>query len=85
MSLVTMQVFASMVVPIGSKSRASVWKELEELGLELYIRAILEVKSGTARFRAQEGPRRSPYSDPPASLVFRLWWRQTRKRMGGHS
>ena len=70
-------------VRIGSRSRSRVWRELEDLGLELYLRAILEVRNGTARYRPQEGPKGGLYRDPPPSLILRLWWRQLCKRMRG--
>jgi methionyl-tRNA formyltransferase len=68
---------------IGARSRSSVWRELEERGLDAYEAAILDMRAGTAEPRAQEGPRTALYRDPPISLVALLAWRQTMKRVFG--
>lgn len=70
-------------VRIGARSRASVWRELEDLGLDLYLKAILQVRNGIAQFREQEGPTGILYRDPPPKAIVRLWWKQLRKRLGG--
>jgi methionyl-tRNA formyltransferase len=70
-------------VRIGSRSRSRVWREVEDLGLQLYLRSILQVGAGTARLREQDGPKGQLYRDPPLTLIIRLWWRQLRKRIRG--
>jgi hypothetical protein len=69
-------------VEIGARTRSAVWKELEELGLDLYERAVTDMRTGTAAPRPQLGQRGPLYRDPPAKLVMALWWRQLLKRMG---
>lgn len=69
-------------IPIGSRSRRKVWNEIEALGLDLYIQAILEVKEGTATFNPQEGPKGQLYRDPAFGQIVELWWGQTKKRFG---
>jgi folate-dependent phosphoribosylglycinamide formyltransferase PurN len=50
-------------VPVGSKSLAMMNRELEDLGLDLFIQAILDVKEGKARFEALTA-RFKPYRHP---------------------
>ena len=69
-------------VVIGKRSRHAVWKELEQLGIELYVQSILEVKEGSATFLPQVGEKGKLYLDPSLSQVVELWWRQSRKRLG---
>lgn len=78
----TGQIVKSGEVPIGSRSRSQVWNNLEALGLDLYIQAILEVKEGTANFKPQEGPKGRLYRDPEFRQILELWWIQTKKRFG---
>jgi folate-dependent phosphoribosylglycinamide formyltransferase PurN len=66
-------------VPIGSRSRGAVWRDLEHMGLDLYVDAILQVREGTSVPRAQEGPKGPLFRDPPLRLILALWWRQTLK------
>jgi hypothetical protein len=73
------------VVPIGSRSRAAVWRDVERLGLDLYVEAILRMRDGTAAPRPQEGPKGPLFRDPPLRLVLALWWRQTLKALLGRS
>ena len=67
-------------VPIGHRSQQAVWKELETLGLDLYIQAILEVKQGTASYRPQVGKKGKLYRDPKLCDTLTLW----RKQFSGH-
>ncbi len=78
----TGQIVESGEVPIGSRSRSQIWNNLEALGLDLYIQAILEVKDGTATYRPQEGPKGRLYRDPAFGQILELWWNQTKKRIG---
>jgi methionyl-tRNA formyltransferase len=65
-------------VLIGRHSQRTVWKGLEDLGLDLYIQAILDVKLGTARYRPQ-GVKGQLYRDPKIADLLTLWWRQSKK------
>jgi folate-dependent phosphoribosylglycinamide formyltransferase PurN len=65
-------------VPIGRRSRRAVWRELEQLGLDLYVRAILEVAAGNAVFRPFPGRRGKLYRDPGVGDLVRFWARRVR-------
>jgi folate-dependent phosphoribosylglycinamide formyltransferase PurN len=67
-------------VPIGRRSLRAVWHDLEELGLNLYIQAILEMKDGKATFRPQEGPKGKLYKNPKLRDYFIFWGRQVKRR-----
>ncbi len=69
-------------VPIGCRSLRKVWRELEALGLDLYIQAILEVKAGTAEYHSQMGERGKLYRDPKLRDIFFLWQRQLLRCLG---
>jgi methionyl-tRNA formyltransferase len=60
-------------VPTGGRSYRAVWRDLEALGLNLYIEAILAVKAGTATYRAQSGPKGKLYHDPTIGDLWRFW------------
>jgi folate-dependent phosphoribosylglycinamide formyltransferase PurN len=67
-------------VPIGSKSYGRVWREVEDVGRQLFLQAILEVGRGTARFVAQDAatPRGALYRQPRAADIVRF----SLRRMG---
>jgi folate-dependent phosphoribosylglycinamide formyltransferase PurN len=67
-------------VPIGSRSYRAVWRDLEALGLDLYLEAILEVKEGNATYHAQSGPKGKVYRDPKIGDLWRFWWRHLARR-----
>jgi folate-dependent phosphoribosylglycinamide formyltransferase PurN len=69
-------------VPIGRRSYQTVWRDLEALGLDLYIQAILEVKNGTATYRPQLGKKGQLYRNPKLKDFIVFWVRQTKKRYG---
>ena len=68
-------------VSIGRRSQRAVWKELEELGLDLYIQAIIEVKNGTANYRPQKGKKGKLYGDPKIKEILVFSWRQLMRRL----
>jgi hypothetical protein len=76
----TGQIVKTGEVPIGHRSRRAVWRELEALGLELYIQAILEVKAGTAVYRPQTGTKGRLYRNPKLGHLLSFWGKQFRKR-----
>lgn len=78
----TGQILKDGTVPIGNRSYRAVWRELEMLGLDLYIQAILDVKHGEAVFRPQLGPKRKLYLNPKFGDFLVYWWRQFKRRMG---
>jgi folate-dependent phosphoribosylglycinamide formyltransferase PurN len=65
-------------VEIGSKSYARVEREIEELGLALYLRAVLDMKEGRATFRPQHQPtpKVRSYRQPSARDIGRFWLRR---------
>jgi methionyl-tRNA formyltransferase len=67
-------------VLIGRKSIGQVRRELEDLGLTLYVQAILDLKRGAARLIPQTGPRGKLYKDPRLADFAKFWWRQLRWR-----
>jgi methionyl-tRNA formyltransferase len=69
-------------VPIGRRSYQRVWSDLEALGLDLYIQAILEVKNGTAAYRPQTGKKGRLYRNPKPKDFVTLWARQLQRRFG---
>lgn len=67
-------------VKIGRRSQRSVWRELEQLGLDLYLEAILDVKAGTVSFRPQTGDKGRLYRDPSAADLLKFWAKQLKRR-----
>jgi folate-dependent phosphoribosylglycinamide formyltransferase PurN len=65
-------------VDIGRKGYRRVWGEVEDLGRRLYIEAILDVRSGSARFMPQDttAPRGPLYRQPGARDILRFWSRR---------
>jgi folate-dependent phosphoribosylglycinamide formyltransferase PurN len=56
--------------------------DLETLGLELYMQAILEVKHGTAEYEPQDGAKGKPYRNPKPRDFLKFWSRQIMRRAG---
>jgi folate-dependent phosphoribosylglycinamide formyltransferase PurN len=59
----------------------TVFHELEALGLELYIQAILDVKQGIAEFKPQTGVKGKLYRNPKLGDFIRFWGRQFKRRL----
>ncbi|HKY60800.1 MAG TPA: formyltransferase family protein [Gemmatimonadota bacterium] len=78
----TGDIMAEGAVAIGDKSYLRVWREVQDLGVTLYLDAILQIKRGTASPRPQTGRPGRLYRDPSWLPVLRLGWRQMRKRWG---
>jgi Formyl transferase len=68
-------VVASGEVAVGQRLPWLVWRDLERLGMRLYLRAILDVCSGRAVFREQPGVMTNPYRDPAAGDIMMFWLR----------
>lgn len=68
-------------VPIGQRSLRTVWRDLEHLGLDLYIQAILEMRNGTVHYRPQEGPKGKLYRNPKIGDYGRFWVKQLKRRV----
>lgn len=58
-----------------------VFRELEVLGVELYIQAILEVKHGVAELKPQTGVKGKLYRNPKLGDFIRFWGKQIKRRL----
>jgi len=69
---------------VSTQGRAypAVVHELEALGLDLYMQAILEVKHGIAEYKPQSGVIGKPYRNPKPGDFLKFWGRQLRRRAG---
>lgn len=76
----TGDIVAEGEVPIGAKSYSRVWRDVQDMGVSLYLDAILQIKRGTVSFRPQPGGAGRLYRDPSWFPVLRLGWRQMKKR-----
>jgi hypothetical protein len=71
----TGEVIREGAVPIGRLPLSVVWRRLEALGLDLYLRAILDVKQGRAHPRAPVGRWGQLCRDPGARDILEFWRR----------
>lgn len=78
----TGQIVKSGEVIIGRRSQRAVWRELEALGLDLYVQAILDVKQDEATYQPQVGPKRKLYRNPKFGDFLVYWWRQIIRVLG---
>ena len=62
-------------VEIGRKSYSRVWREVEDLGCELYLAAVLDLKRGQATFVRQDPdvPHGPLYRQPSPRDILRFW------------
>jgi glycosyltransferase involved in cell wall biosynthesis/folate-dependent phosphoribosylglycinamide formyltransferase PurN len=67
-------------IGIEGRSRRAVWRDLENLGLELYVRAILTLASGGARLRPSAGHKGRVYRNPSLGDLARFQWIRFRRR-----
>ena len=67
-------------VTINQRSYRAVCQELERLGLELYVNAIIEVQQGVALYAPQVGKRRKLCRDPKFADLVRFTWRHFKRR-----
>jgi len=58
-----------------------VFRELEALGVELYIQAILEVKHGVAEYKPQTGIKGKLYRNPKLGDFVRFWGKQLKRQL----
>jgi methionyl-tRNA formyltransferase len=75
-------VLRDAVLPVGRKPLPVVTRELERLGLDLFLDALLCVQRGAARFRPQPAANRPLYKDPRGSEILRFWWRDLGRLVG---
>lgn len=62
-------------VVIGHRFPSKVWDEINELGLNLYLEAIMAIKQGKTTFSPQVGKKGKLYHDPSAGDILELWRR----------
>jgi len=58
----------------------SVLRELEALGIDLYVQAVLDVKHGVAEFKPQVGVKSKPYRTPKTVDYLRFYALQFKRR-----
>jgi folate-dependent phosphoribosylglycinamide formyltransferase PurN len=59
----------------------AVFHELEALGVELYLQAILDVKHGIAEYKPQAGVNGKLYRNPKLGDFIRFWGRQLQRQL----
>jgi folate-dependent phosphoribosylglycinamide formyltransferase PurN len=69
-------------VAIGARSQASVVRELEAVGLDIYVRSILDIREGVAEFRPQSGPKGKLYRNPKLADLLRFHLVRAKRRLG---
>lgn len=78
----TGDVVKSGEVTIGRKGYGRVERETQELGLRLFLEAILEARDGRTTRVPQTGARGRHYGQPTAGDFLRLWLRVLGRRFG---
>jgi hypothetical protein len=58
-----------------------VLRELEALGIDLYLQAVLEVKHGVAEFKPQAGVKSKPYRTPKTTDYIKFLVLQLKRRL----
>ena len=77
----TGDIIKSGEVPIGSRSYGWVERETQDLGLRLFVEAVVEARDAAAGVaQPQHGTRH--YGQPTAADFLRLWLRVLRRRLG---
>lgn len=76
----TGMIIREATVPIGRRSRGTVWRDLERLGMQIYIDAILAVRDGTAHPRPQRGIKGRLYRNPTPGDLLRFYANRLKKR-----
>ncbi|MEX2150376.1 MAG: formyltransferase family protein [Steroidobacteraceae bacterium] len=69
----TGEILRQGAVPIGRKSYARVWREVQEEGCRLFVEAILDVKRDRAQFTPQAGARGPLYRQPAPRTLIGFW------------
>jgi folate-dependent phosphoribosylglycinamide formyltransferase PurN len=77
----TGDILAQGAVTIGQCSYRAVCQQLEKVGIDLYLQAIIDVKHGTATYCPQVGTRGKLYRDPKIPDLLRFKWRQCKRRL----
>ncbi len=64
------------LVAIKGRAVRKVWRDVEALGLELYVQAVLDVRSGTAVAQPNPQPKGRLYRDPKLSELLDFYRRR---------
>lgn len=75
-------VLMQAVVRVRNRPLPLVAGELEKIGIELYVRAVLAIRDGTASFTTQLGSGGTLYKDPGVLDIVRFWYRYCRRLVG---
>jgi len=81
----TGEIVARGAVEVGSRGYETVWQDVQRVGVDLYVEAVLAVRDRTATFRRPEhggGPLRP---DPSPAELLRLPLRRWRRRWRGRA
>ncbi len=62
-------------VSIGCRLPWLIWRDLERMGMSLYIKAILDMCNERASFGRQQGLTHKTYRDPGVGDIIRFWFR----------
>jgi len=63
------------LLPLAKRPLSRVKRQLENAGIDLYIRAIHSVREGSATYTAQPTEPITLYTDPGAADIIRFWYR----------
>jgi len=72
----TGQIVRQGEVPIGRRSHGRVWRDVEELGLSLYLAAIQDFATGRVTYLAPTGRKGKLYRDPKPRDLLGFYWRR---------
>lgn len=72
----TGQIIQRGEVRIEGRSVGQVTRQLEELGFDLYVQAIIDLKRGAAQSVPGWGAKGKLYKDPKLGDFVRFWWRR---------
>ncbi len=68
-------------VPIGRNGYGRVWRQVQRLGVEIYLEAILQLTSISVDAQPQPAGQGKLYHDPTARDLLLLWVRQLKRRL----
>jgi len=75
----TGEIVAQGSVPIAGRGYEAIWQDVQRLGLELYVDAVLSVRDGSVVFRRAAGEKGPLRSDPTPWDLLRLPARRLRR------
>ena len=70
-------------VRIGRKGYGRVWRQVQRMGVGLYLDAIIEVGEATVEPQARPTEKGRLYRDPTTRDLARLWLKQLTRRLAG--